>query len=57
MNLPSRLYLDFYCAVEYPQQEPAYCAARWRDVLWLLVPIGGFILFVTAVEGRYRLQK
>ncbi len=57
MNAAGRLYLDFMVAADYPEQEPAHKAARNRDLLWLLIPIVGFMIFILAIEDRYKKTK
>ena len=57
MNLAGRLYLDFMVARNYPEQEPAHKAASNWDLLWLLVPIVGFLPFILSIDTRYAKDK
>ncbi len=47
-------YLDLWVARDYPEQMPEYISARWYHLLWMTVPIGGFILFTEAVVEAHR---
>lgn len=53
VSLAQRIYIFALCANGYKDQEPAYIAARWWHLLWLLVPIVGILLFVLAVESAH----
>lgn len=48
-----KCYLGLVCAENYPEQEPAYKIAKWYHTLWLLIPIIGFLFFVTHIETSY----
>jgi len=52
-NLAARLYLAFLCAGRYPDQEPAWQAARWYHLLWFLIPIVGFLEFIISIEDAW----
>jgi len=52
MTVAGRFYLGLLCAEQYPEQEPAHVNAKWYDLLWLAVPIVGFLLFILVVEHR-----
>lgn len=53
MNLAAKAYLAITVAENHPEQEPAYTVARNWDLLWLLIPIVGFLFFVMMIEERY----
>ena len=53
MNLAARVYLDIAVANKHPEQEPAYEVASNWDLLWLLVPVAGFLLFTESIKARY----
>ncbi len=57
MNAAGKFYLDLMMARNYPEQEPAHKVARNWDLLWLLVPILGFLIFVLAIDDRYKRGK
>lgn len=57
MNAAGRLYLDLMIARNYPEQEPAHKAANNWDMLWLLIPIVGFMVFVLSIDARYAKDK
>jgi beta-lactamase regulating signal transducer with metallopeptidase domain len=52
-SLAQKMFLDLLVAYELPEQEPEHIAARWYHMLWLLVPICGFILFIQAIQNKY----
>lgn len=56
LKLASRLFLEFLCAENYPEQEPAWQAARWYHLFWLLIPICGFLFFIEAIRGAWKQQ-
>ncbi len=57
MNFAGRLYLDFMVAADYPEQEPAHKVARNWDLLWLLIPIVGFMIFILAIDDRHKKRQ
>ena len=52
MNLAAKVYLSFMVAENYREQSPAWAKAKNRDLLWMLVPVVGFMMFIEAVEAR-----
>ena len=53
-KLARKTYLDLLCSSErYAWQDPACDYARGYDMLWLLIPIVGFLLFIVSIEARY----
>jgi len=52
MNFAAKFYLCFLCAENYREQAPAWAKAKNRDLLWMLVPVVGFMMFIEAVEAR-----
>lgn len=54
MNLAARVYLSLLFAGNYPDQEPAWQAAKNRHLLWFLVPIIGFLLFILCIEDKWQ---
>jgi len=46
------IYLDGLLARNYPEQEPEYKLAKWYDLLWLLIPIIGFLFFFGFISTR-----
>jgi hypothetical protein len=57
MTIPQQIYLDYLCALDYPEQEPAYISCTWWHVMILLIPIAGIVLFPEAVKWTYEKQK
>lgn len=55
-EIAQEAYLSVYVATDYPEQELAHAAARWYHLLWLLVPLVGFVLFLGAVEEAHQEQ-
>lgn len=53
MNLAARVYLDLVVAGKHPEQEQAYKAARNLDLLWLLIPVAGFLFFLETIKARH----
>ena len=51
------LYLDGLCAIDFPEQEPAFRVAKWYDLFHLLVPMCGIITFSLAIENRHEKLK
>jgi len=45
------LYLEIHCAKGFEWQVPEYARARWYHLLWLIVPIVGFLLFDEAIRN------
>lgn len=54
MNLAAKIYLDLLVATEHPEQEPAHVVASNWDLLWLLIPICGFLMFALSIENRHQ---
>ena len=52
MRVAGQIYLALVFASECPEIEPAWEYARNWDLLWLLIPVFGLVLFPTAVEYR-----
>ncbi len=48
----SDAYLTFLCAHGYEEQQPEHEKAKWYDLLWLMIPIMGILVFVEAIKGR-----
>lgn len=46
-------YLALLVAGNHPDQAPAHKAAKWYDLLWLLIPIMGFMFFLVMIEARH----
>ncbi len=53
-NYAARLYLEILCAIDYEDQEPAWQAARWYHVLWLMIPVCGSIVFTEAIKSAWQ---
>lgn len=47
-----KIYLSAICATNYPEQAPEHAFAKWYDLLWLLIPMVGYVLFVETIEAR-----
>ena len=47
-----QLYLSCVCAEDFPEQCPEHKHAKWYDLLWLLVPIVGFLGFTEGIKIR-----
>lgn len=56
-NFAGRVFLGLICAEDYPEQEQAYQAARWYDLLWFLFPIIGVVFFFRAITWRWERQS
>lgn len=52
-KLAGEWYLDFLVATNYPEQCPQSEVAKGRDLLWLLIPIVGFLIFIDTIDQRY----
>lgn len=52
-KLAGEWYLSLLCAENHPDQEPAYIVAKWYHLLWLLIPIIGFLLFITSIQDKH----
>lgn len=54
MTIAQKVYLDLLVARNYPDQEPAYIAAKWYHLFWFLVPVIGFLIFYLQVKESYQ---
>lgn len=52
-SVAAHIYLGLKVAEEYQEQEPAWKAARWYHLLWFLVPVVGFLGFLSSVERNH----
>lgn len=52
-RLARSVFLVLYVAERHPEQEPACDHARGRDLLWLLIPLVGFVIFLATIDDRY----
>ena len=57
MNAAQQLYISLLHADGYEDQVPEYIAARVWHLLWLLIPVIGFLIFVEWVRFRYQTVK
>lgn len=53
-ELASELCLDMYVSTDYPEQCPEHKMAKWHDLLWLMIPIVGIIIFSESIRERYK---
>lgn len=51
-KIAADIYLDLLVAKNYPEQEPEHKNAKWHDLLWLLIPIIGFLIFCEKIRSR-----
>lgn len=53
-RIAGAMYLEFYSATDYPEQCPEYQYAKWHDLLWLLIPIAGIVMFTQSIKDRHK---
>jgi hypothetical protein len=53
MNSAGKFYLGLVGAEDFPEQEPQAKYAKNHDLLWILIPFLGFLIFLAVVDMRH----